>query len=553
LGRRGAAHNRNGSRLGGKVSIWARKAGNKLSDAGDGAGALAAIREAVDLQRRLVQGDGVRFEPDFASSLNNLGIRFSNLGRQEEGLKAWQEAVLVYRRLAKSQPDTFLPNLASCLNSISGDLSILSQHAEALQASEEAVGIYRQLAGARPADFLPHLASNINSLGVRLSNLGQHARAVKVLEEAVAIYRGLTEAEPDAYFADLAASLNNLGIGLSHLRRSEEGQNASGEALAIHQRLLESRGSVSPRRESGTDVFISFTSSDRNWAFWIATELQALGYLPHIHEWEIEGGDDIYNWIEARFDAADHVLCVVSDDYLKVPYSTLERNAALWREASKRPGFFLFVVVKPCKLPTLSERIRRCDLYSIPEEAARIRFRGFMTRRDAPDAGAFPGEVFAVSNIPIRVPEHFMGREDALAAIEAALGRYESRVAITALHGLRGVGKTVLAAAYAERHRGDYRATWLIQAQTEPGMRAELVALGVRLGWIGADEEEEPALRAVLERLRHEGEGILLIFDSATNADSLKPYLRRVGAGPRHLDRAWVARGGHEYRNPALA
>ena len=45
--------------------------------------------------------------------------------------------------------------------------------------------------------------------------------------------------------------------------------------------------------------------------------------------------------------------------------------------------------------------------------------------------------------------------------------RYEGRVAITALHGLRGVGKTTLAAAYAERHRGDYRATWWIRAQTE--------------------------------------------------------------------------------------
>ena len=76
-----------------------------------------------------------------------------------------------------------------------------------------------------------------------------------------------------------------------------------------------------------------------------------------------------------------------------------------------------------------------------------------------------------------------MGRDDALAAIEAGLGRYEGRVAITALHELRGVGKTVLASAYAERHRGDYRATWWIRAQSEPTMRADLVALGVRLAF----------------------------------------------------------------------
>ncbi len=283
------------------------------------------------------------------------------------------------------------------------------------------------------------------------------------------------------------------------------------------------------------DYFISYTSSDRDWAHWIGKELEALSHTPHIHEWEIQGGDDIYAWMEARHDAADHVLCVVSDEYLKAPYSTLERNAALWQATKKRSSFVLFVVVKPCRLPTLIDHIRRCELFGVPEDAARTRFREFMSSRAAPETAAFPGKVFAVSNIPIRVPTHFMGREHELAAIEAALkaptntgGSGWGRIAT--LHGMRGVGKTTLAASYAERHRGDYRATWWIRAQTVDGMRADLVALGVRLGWVAADEKEEPALAAVMERLHHEGEGILLIFDNAIDADGLKPYLPRSGS-----------------------
>src|SRR5208282_3931778 len=97
----------------------------------------------------------------------------------------------------------------------------------------------------------------------------------------------------------------------------------------------------------------------------------------------------------------------------------------------------------------------------------------------------FPGGKFALSNIPISVPRHFLGREDELAAIDAALTD-EGRAAVAALHGLRGVGKTTLAAAYAERHRGAYRATWWVRAQTVDSMRADLVALkrgaGVRQG-----------------------------------------------------------------------
>ncbi len=294
------------------------------------------------------------------------------------------------------------------------------------------------------------------------------------------------------------------------------------------------------------DIFISYTSADRDWAFWIAKELEALGHIPHVHEWEIECGGDIYAWMEQRHDTANHVLCVVSDDYLKAPYSSLERNAALWQAASKRPRFALFVVVKPCKLPTLSDHIRRCELYGVPEDAARIRFREFMAKREAPAAAAFPGKVFAVSNIPIRVPEHFLGRDDALAAIDSALARYNGRVAITALHGLRGVGKTTLAAAYAERHRGNYRATWWIRAQTPDGMRADLVALGVRLNWVAPDEKEEPALKTVMERLVHEGEGILLIHDNAVDADALRPYLPRGGAA-----RVLVTSNAHAWRGVA--
>jgi tetratricopeptide (TPR) repeat protein len=177
------------------------------------------------------------------------------------------------------------------------------------------------------------------------------------------------------------------------------------------------------------------------------------------------------------------------------------------------------------------------------------------TRTGSAPTGSAPSEVGPVrpgaevpaSNIPIRVPEHFLGRDDALEAIEAALNRYAGRVAITALHGLRGVGKTTLAAAFAERHRRNYRATWWIRAQTETSMRTDLIALAVRLGWVAAIDKEEPAVAAVMERLRHEGEGILLIYDNAIDADALKPYLPRGGA-PKVL----VTSNAHAWRGVAV-
>jgi tetratricopeptide (TPR) repeat protein len=294
------------------------------------------------------------------------------------------------------------------------------------------------------------------------------------------------------------------------------------------------------------DYFISYTKNDRDWAFWLDCELKALGHKTHLHDWEIEGGDDVCAWMIERHDAADRVLCIFSDDYLKGPYSRWELYAALWQAARKRPGFVIPVVVKPCRLPTLIDHMSRCDLVGLPETSARARFREFISRPAASAPRVFPVELVAVSNVPIRVPDHFMGRDDALAMIEAALGQYEVRVAITALHGLRGVGKTTLAAAFAERHRGDYRATWWIRAQSEPTMRADLVALGVRLEWVMPYDKEEPAIAAVMEHLRHEGEGILLIYDNAIDADALKPYLPRGGAA-----RVLVTSNAHAWRSVA--
>jgi tetratricopeptide (TPR) repeat protein len=303
------------------------------------------------------------------------------------------------------------------------------------------------------------------------------------------------------------------------------------------------------------DIFISYTSADSDWAKWLAKELESLGHTPHVHEWEIAGGGDIAAWMEERHHNADHILCVVSEAYLTAPYSSWERRTAQWAAATTRPNFALPVFIESCEPPTLLASVKRCDLYGLSEAEARAQFAAFLTPAARPSGPmafpgakkvkkigrkpsvsppvAFPGKASAISNIPIRVPLHFFGRDEDLAAINAALKRNQSRVAITALHGLRGVGKTTLAAAYAEQHRGDYRATWWVRAETESTMRADLVGLGVQLGWIAPDASEEHAVAAVLDQLRREGEGVLLIYDNATSPNELGKFLPR-GIGP-HL------------------
>ena len=317
---------------------------------------------------------------------------------------------------------------------------------------------------------------------------------------------------------------------------------------AIHDHPRNDAGRLAARTATLADIFVSYTSSDSEWAKWIATDLRALGHSPHVHEWEIGPGHDILAWMEQHHAAADHVLCVVSDAYLKAPYSTLERNAAVWRAAKERADFVLFVMVRPCPLPALVAHFRRCEVFDLPEAAARQRFRDFMTARQAPAAIVFPGHATAESNITIAVPHHFMGRDEAMAEIEATLARCDGRAAITALHGMRGVGKTVLAVAYADKHKHDYRATWWIRAETADTMRTDLAALGYRMGWAGDADSQDAALARTADRLRREGEGILLIFDNAPDRDSIAPFLPPGGAA--HV---LITSNAHAWREVAEA
>ena len=139
------------------------------------------------------------------------------------------------------------------------------------------------------------------------------------------------------------------------------------------------------------DIFISYTSSDREWAYWVGHELESFGHAPRIHDWEISGGGDIAAWMDERHHAADQVLCIVSSAYLKKPYSAWERRAAQWAAATDRPNFVLPVFVESCTAPTLFAHLKRCDLHGISEEEASTRLKAFLEPAAKPPRGIFRG------------------------------------------------------------------------------------------------------------------------------------------------------------------
>src|SRR5437667_12354300 len=127
-----------------------------------------------------------------------------------------------------------------------------------------------------------------------------------------------------------------------------------------------------------SDILISYTSKDREWAFWIGQELEKLGHVAHIDAWEIPGGGDIAKWMDERHHEADHIILVISDAYLDKPYASWERWSPRWAAQTDRTNFALPVKIEDCKLPTLLASVRCCDLFGVEEDEARTRLIAFL-------------------------------------------------------------------------------------------------------------------------------------------------------------------------------
>jgi tetratricopeptide (TPR) repeat protein len=138
------------------------------------------------------------------------------------------------------------------------------------------------------------------------------------------------------------------------------------------------------------------------------------------------------------------------------------------------------------------------------------------------------GRPIVIGDIP-REPPGFQPRRELLAALDAhgAGGRVSVVHAVT---GMRGVGKTHLAAAYARTGlAGGWRLVAWVNAEDISAVRRGLGAVASALGLNAVNAHGMDAGKAVRRWLEADGSNCLLVFDNAADLKALQPFIPAAG------------------------
>ena len=127
-----------------------------------------------------------------------------------------------------------------------------------------------------------------------------------------------------------------------------------------------------------------------------------------------------------------------------------------------------------------------------------------------------------VGDLP-QTPPGFQPRPELLAELDSA-----GVVVVQAVTGMRGVGKTQLAAAYARaKLAAGWRLVAWVNAEDATGLTAGLASVAEAAGLLG-DPGKDSGL-TVRRLLEADGDLCLVVFDNAADADVLRPYLPAGG------------------------
>lgn len=120
------------------------------------------------------------------------------------------------------------------------------------------------------------------------------------------------------------------------------------------------------------DFFISYTNSDKDWAEWIAWQLEQADYEVVLSAWDFFPGQNFILEMQRASSNCKKTIVVLSEDFLQSLYTQPEWSAAFASDPNGRSRKLIPVRVKPCRLEGLLRSIIYIDLLDRNESQARV-------------------------------------------------------------------------------------------------------------------------------------------------------------------------------------
>jgi len=288
----------------------------------------------------------------------------------------------------------------------------------------------------------------------------------------------------------------------------------------------------------------------------LADRLRSDGVDAMIDQYVHDPEDGWQFWTEMQIKAADIVLAVCTETYLKRAERREEPgkgHGAIWEISvayvllynqgmknrklvpvvfAETDRAFIPVPWQPYTNYYIAEDKGYLDLYR------RITGQPFITMpelgkvaslppRERPKTSGPKTDPSRAWNVPHPRNEAFTGREQLLADLRADLLKKGKQ----ALFGLGGVGKTQIAVEYAWRHRDEYTAVLWCFAGTEQSVRGGYAAIAALLGLPEKESQEQAKTTEAVKSWLEQNTGWLLVLDNADDPSMVRPFLPQQGKG----------------------
>ena len=315
----------------------------------------------------------------------------------------------------------------------------------------------------------------------------------------------------------------------------------------------------------GRDFFISRAGADKAFAIWIGKLISAQG-KSYILQDEDFGAEIFTNAMHRALTSGARIIALYSQAYLESPHCRREALEALNDDPFNERQRLIPFRIEPCA-PAGMLNVTYVDLLEErrqPDGAALalriLRALGFANPQieglPPPPQGVLSPRTRIVHPLIRGARADFAVREKLMARLANSMrglakpiaAPINSEYVVSAVAGMGGVGKTVLARKFAHRHADKYCGVWWVEAEKHGRLLAGLAELGAELSAAikgKAQESEEQAARATLDLIERANyaKPFLLIYDNVGKPGDIEWWIPRAGADVLITTR-WTEWGG---------